>query len=49
MRQKQNGGHINMGFLRILASLAEITARIGAGAASSWGKYQPELPKEMSR
>lgn len=36
-------------FFSALASLANTTAIIGAGTASSWGEYQPILPKELSR
>lgn len=32
-----------------LASLANVTAKIGAGSASSWSTYQPKVPKEFDR
>ena len=35
--------------LSAVAKLAQVTAKIGAGTASSWGDYQPTLPKELSR
>ncbi len=35
--------------LSTLASLANVTAKIGAGTASSWGTYQPKLPKKFTR
>ena len=36
-------------FLCMLAFLANLSAQIGAGTTSSWGKYQPMLPEELSR
>lgn len=35
--------------LSALAVSANITAKIGACTASSWGDYQPLLPKELNR
>lgn len=35
--------------LSALGSLAGLTARLGAGTASSWGNYQPKLPDELKR
>lgn len=35
--------------LTALAFLANLSAQIGAGTASSWNKYQPELPQELRR
>ena len=40
---------ISIQFLCMLAFLADLSAQIGAGTTSSWGKYQPTLPKELSR
>ncbi|MCH5263264.1 MAG: cyclic lactone autoinducer peptide [Lachnospiraceae bacterium] len=36
-------------FLCILAFMANLSAHIGAGTTSSWNKYQPTLPEELSR
>lgn len=36
-------------FLCMLAFWANLSAQIGAGTTSSWSKYQPTLPKELSR
>lgn len=36
-------------FLSVLATIALITAQIGAGTSSSWNFYQPTLPDELSR
>lgn len=41
--------HISLKLLCMLAFLANLSAQIGAGTASSWGKYQPLLPNELSR
>jgi len=35
--------------LSTIAKLALTSAKIGAGTASSWGDYQPVLPKELTR
>lgn len=35
--------------LSALSSIAFFTARVGAGAASMWGRYQPQLPDELKR
>lgn len=39
----------NYQFLSCLATVANVTAKIGAGTASSWGQYQAQLPKELKR
>ncbi|MCI9436876.1 MAG: cyclic lactone autoinducer peptide [Lachnospiraceae bacterium] len=36
-------------FLSALCFIACFTAQIGAGTASSWGHYQPQLPAELKR
>lgn len=41
--------HANFILLSGLAVLSEVTAQIGAGTASSWGSFQPYLPKELHR
>lgn len=41
--------HISLRVLCMLAFLANLSAQIGAGTASSWGRYQPLLPNELSR
>lgn len=41
--------HISLRLLCMLAFLANLSAQIGAGTTSSWGKYQPLLPNELSR
>lgn len=41
--------HISLRFLCMLAFLANLSAQIGRGTTSSWGKYQPLLPNELSR
>lgn len=41
--------HTNFIFLSGLAILSKVTAQIGAGTASSWGTFQPVLPKELHR
>lgn len=40
---------VSLQLLCMLAFLANLSARLGAGTTSSWGKYQPTLPKELSR
>lgn len=35
--------------LSALSFLACFTAQIGAGTASAWGHYQPQLPDELKR
>lgn len=41
--------YISFQLLRMLAFGANLSAQIGAGTTSSWSKYQPLLPKELSR
>lgn len=40
---------ISFRILCMLAFLANLSAQVGAGTTSSWGGYQPMLPKELSR
>lgn len=35
--------------LGALAVCAQLTAQLGAGTASVWNQYQPELPKRFRR
>lgn len=35
--------------LTSLACIATLTAQLGAGAASSWGSYQPRVPEKLRR
>lgn len=39
----------NYHILSALATAANVTAKIGAGTASSWGYFQAQLPKELKR
>ena len=39
----------NFQILSVLATFSLLTARLGAGAASIWTFYQPELPEELRR
>lgn len=41
--------YASLRFLCILAFWANLSAQIGAGTASSWTRYQPTLPEELSR
>ncbi|MBO5033158.1 MAG: cyclic lactone autoinducer peptide [Lachnospiraceae bacterium] len=41
--------HLCTHFLTALAFLANLSAQLGAGTASSWNKYQPTLPKDLRR
>ena len=41
--------HTKHAVLTTVAKLARLTANIGAGTASSWGDYQPSLPKQLTR
>lgn len=36
-----------MNIFRMFASLIEVIAKIGAGAASSFVGYEPEVPEEL--
>ena len=36
-------------FLSVFAVLANVTAQLGAGTASSWGCFQAEVPAELKR
>lgn len=35
--------------LSTLYFIASFTAQVGAGSASMWGSYQPQLPDELKR
>lgn len=48
-KSKSTTKKTNSMMLSTLASLANVTAKIGAGSASSWSTYQPKLPKEFTR
>lgn len=53
MKQKKSfyllTNYISNRLLYMLVFLAILSAQIGAGTVSSWGNYQPMLPKELSR
>lgn len=53
MKQKKSfyyfAHYASFRFLCILAFWANLSAQIGAGTASSWSRYQPTLPEELSR
>lgn len=40
---------ISLRLLFMLAFWANLSAQVGSGTTSSWGGFQPVLPKELSR